>query len=110
MANEFLSKGKQTTNSYAAIYTAAAGVTTVVLALQCANIDASAAYKIYVKVVDASDGSTSYILLNGASVSAGAAVDAIAGKLVLNTGDAIQIYSDTTAKFECFISYMEMTA
>lgn len=110
MANTFLSKGVQTTGSYSAIYTAGTGVTTVVLALQCANIDASTSYKISVKVVDASVSSTSYILLNGCLVPAGAAVDAVSGKLVLNTGDSVQVMSDTTAKFECFLSYMEMTA
>lgn len=108
MANTFKSVGLQTTNNYATLYTVPASTTTIVLAIQCANIDASTAYKIYVRVHDETT-STEFIILNGALVSAGAAVDAVSGKLVLNEGDIISVKSDTTGKFELFISYMEMT-
>ena len=108
MANTFKSVGLQTTNNYATIYTAPAGTTTIVLAIQCANIHASTAYKIYVRVHDETT-STEFILLNGALVSAGAAIDAVSGKLVLNEGDIVSVKSDTTATFELYMSYMEMT-
>lgn len=108
MANTFKMTSYDVTNSYATAYTAPAATTTVIIGLQCANVHATDANWVSVKVVQ-SGGGTESIIANQISVPVNDTLAPVQGKLVLETGDYIQIQAQNNSAIEATISYLEIS-
>ena len=95
-----------------ALYTVPASTTAVIIGLTLANND-SASITVDVKIVSTtSDNETNetVFVIKDAPIIGGGALEMMAGnKYILQTGDILQIDSDTTAKVDATLSIMEIT-
>jgi len=108
MAETFKMVSYDVTGSYATAYTAPGSTTSIVIGLQCANVHATDANWVSVKVVQSGGGSES-IIANQISVPVNDTLAPIQGKLVLETGDYIQIQAENASAIEATISILEIT-
>lgn len=108
MPNTFKNARLALTNSAVTAYTVPASTTTIVLQLQATNVDNSAAQAVTATWYDNSATATTN-LVKALSVPANAAVGLLAGKLVLETGDYIQLSSTASSLIECTISVLEIS-
>lgn len=108
MANTFKMTSYDVTASYATAYTAPGSTTSVVIGFQIANVHATDAKWASVKVVQSGGGSES-IIANQISIPVNDTLNPIQGKLVLETGDYIQIQAESASSLEATISYLEIT-
>ena len=110
MANTFLlhtkTGGSTGANTDVTCYTVGSGITTVVIGLTIANITGSS-ITVDAKIEN-SDGDNVYIG-KALPIPTGSALDALAGKVVLNTGDLIKVRSNTANSFDVALSIMEQT-
>ena len=107
MANTFKNGRAAATASLATVYTVPASTTSIVLLAQATNVG-SGAQAVTFCWYDAS-GSVKTELVNLLSVPEKAAVGLIAGKLVLETGDYLQVQSTASSLIELSISVLEIT-
>jgi hypothetical protein len=98
----------QTTGSLATAYTAPSATTSIVLGYHIANNDTTANYAFTSTITDSSASVTRY-LARGFIVPLNTAISILDGKLILETGDYIQIQSDTTAKIDVVLSIAEVS-
>ena len=108
MADTFKMTSYDVTTSYATAYTAGGTTTTVIIGLQVANMHASAASWLSIKVVQSGAGSES-ILAHQINIPINDSLAPIHGKLVLETGDYIQMQAENASSLEATISYLEQT-
>lgn len=110
MANTFkrkLSSGVGNVNVAVGSYTVGASTTTVVVGLTVCNTTGSAVNAdVYVH-----DGSNDYWVSNAAPIPGGGTLVVVGGdqKIVLETGDTVQVKSDTTSSLDVVMSIMEIT-
>lgn len=97
----------QTTNTPTTVYTAPASTKSIVLMFQAANNDTAGNYTITVTVTDSSASITRY-LARSFNIPLNTSISLLDGKLVLDTGDYIQISSDTTGKIDVIMSIAEV--
>jgi|TARA_R110002050_G_scaffold96327_1_gene200350 hypothetical protein len=107
MANTFKNGRAAATASLATVYTVPASTTSIVLLAQATNVG-SGAQAVTFCWYDAS-GSVKTELVKLLSVPEKAAVGLIAGKLVLETGDYLQVQSTASSLIELSISVLEIT-
>ena len=107
MANTFKNGRAAATASLATVYTVPASTTSIVLLAQATNVG-SGAQAVTFCWYDAS-GSVKTELVKLLSVPEKAAVGLIAGKLVLETGDYMQIQSTASSLIEFSFSVLEIT-
>ena len=107
MANTFKNGRAAATASLATVYTVPASTTSIVLLAQATNVG-SGAQAVTFCWYDAS-GTVKTELVKLLSVPEKAAVGLIAGKLVLETGDYMQVQSTASALIELSISVLEIT-
>jgi|TARA_R110002167_G_C12363499_1_gene623411 hypothetical protein len=107
MANTFKNGRAAATASLATVYTVPASTTSIVLLAQATNVG-SGAQAVTFCWYDAS-GTVKTELVKLLSVPEKAAVGLIAGKLVLETGDYLQVQSTASALIELSISVLEIT-
>ena len=107
MANTFKNGRAAATASLATVYTVASSTTAIVLLAQATNVG-SGAQAVTFCWYDAS-GSVKTELVKLLSVPEKAAVGLIAGKLVLETGDYMQIQSTASSIIEFSFSVLEIT-
>lgn len=107
MANTFKNGRAAVTASLATVYTVPASTTSIVLLAQATNVG-SGAQAVTFCWYDAS-GSVKTELVKALIVPEKAAVGLIAGKLVLETGDYLQVSSTATSLIELSISVLEIT-
>jgi len=107
MANTFKNGRAAATASLATVYTVPASTTSIVLLAQATNV-ASGAQAVTFCWYDAS-GTVKTELVKLLSVPEKAAVGLIAGKLVLEAGDYMQVQSTASALIELSISVLEIT-
>ena len=115
MANTFKLKtfeqGATAVNTNIATYTVPASTTTIIIGLTISNIT------VYSITVDAQIVSTTNDVTTNVSsyigkdlpIPSGSALDVLAGKVVLQTGDTIVVQSDTLASVNISMSIMEIT-
>ena len=115
MANTFKLKtfeqGATAVNTNIATYTVPASTTTIIIGLTISNITGNSI------TVDAQIVSTTNDVTTNASsyigkdlpIPSGSALDVLAGKVVLQTGDTIVVQSDTLASVNISMSIMEIT-
>ena len=109
MANTFKNGYKDLTASNQDIVPAIASATTaIVLTIRCTNVDGTNDQTVDVEVVDGTSGA-SYIA-KGITVPAGSSLE-LAGtsKIVLETGDKIQLKGSAASDLEAFISVLQIT-
>ena len=107
MANTFKNGRAAATASLATVYTVPASTTSIVLLAQATNVG-SGAQAVTFCWYDAS-GSVKTELVKLLSVPEKAAVGLIAGKLVLETGDYLQVQSTASSLIELSVSVLEIT-
>tara|TARA_R110002110_G_scaffold116069_7_gene287424 strand:- start:1174 stop:1497 length:324 start_codon:yes stop_codon:yes gene_type:complete len=107
MANTFKNGRAAATASLATVYTVPSSTTSIVLLAQATNVG-SGAQAVTFCWYDAS-GSVKTELVKLLSVPEKAAVGLIAGKLVLETGDYMQIQSTASSLIEFSFSVLEIT-
>ena len=115
MANKFKLKtfeqGATAVNTNIATYTVPASTTTIIIGLTISNITGNSI------TVDAQIVSTTNDVTTNVSsyigkdlpIPSGSALDVLAGKVVLQTGDTIVVQSDTLASVNISMSIMEIT-
>ena len=115
MANTFKLKtfeqGATAVNTNIATYTVPASTTTIIIGLTISNITGNS------NTVDAQIVSTTNDVTTNVSsyigkdlpIPSGSALDVLAGKVVLQTGDTIVVQSDTLASVNISMSIMEIT-
>jgi hypothetical protein len=105
MANTFKNVLYEVTDTLATFYTCPAATTAVVIGCQAANKTiGTVAFDL---VID--DGVDSEFLLNNLSLPAGASVNCLAGKLVLEASDVLRAECGTTADVGIVLSVLEIT-
>jgi len=122
MANTFKLKSNASMPAAAgtpdALYTVPAATTTVVIGLTLANNDTAsitADVKIVSTTVDAGQPAATQtnetvFVIKDAPIVGGGSLELMAGnKYILQTGDILQIDSDTSAKVDATLSIMEIT-
>ena len=107
MANTFKNGRAAATASLATVYTVPASTTSIVLLAQATNVG-SGAQAVTFCWYDAS-GTVKTELVKLLSVPEKAAVGLIAGKLVLETGDYLQVQSTASSLIELSLSVLEIT-
>ena len=107
MANTFKNGRAAATASLATVYTVPAATTSIVLLAQATNVT-TGAQAVTFCWYDAS-GTVKTELVKLLSVPEKAAVGLIAGKLVLETGDYLQVQSTASSLIELSISVLEIT-
>jgi len=107
MANTFKNGRAAATASLATVYTVPASTTSIVLLAQATNVG-SGAQAVTFCWYDAS-GTVKTELVKLLSVPEKAAVGLIAGKLVLEAGDYLQVQSTASSLIELSISVLEIT-
>ena len=108
MANTFKNAYHDVTTSLADAYTAPGSTTSIVLTLRIRNVDGAADATVDARVVDASSGDA--YLAYTLTVPADSSVE-LAGtsKIVLETGDKIQLKGSAASDLEAFISVLQIT-
>tara|TARA_R100000278_G_C5394998_1_gene137507 strand:+ start:43 stop:369 length:327 start_codon:yes stop_codon:yes gene_type:complete len=108
MANTFKNAYHDVTASLADAYTTPASTTSIVLTLRITNVDGANDATVDARVVDGSSGD-SYLAYE-LSVPADTTVE-LAGtsKIVLETGDKIQLKGSAASDLEAFISVLQIT-
>ena len=109
MANTFKSYTKASIGtSTQDVYTVPGATTTVVIGFCISNRTASSVYAdVYVNKADASDD---VYIVKGILIPDGSLYDFNAGnKIILQTGDKIQVTSDTASSVDVIVSVLEQT-
>ena len=97
------------TASYGSALAAGSGETLTVIGCQIANMHATDACHISAKVVQASGSPSESILCHEVSIPVNDSFNAILGKCVLETGDALHLNAEAASKLEATISYLKQT-
>ena len=108
MANTFKNAEKSLTAATQTVYTCPANKTAIVLLAQASNIG-SGTQSVSFCWYDFSNSNKLTELVKLLSVPEKAAVGLIAGKLVLEAGDYMQVQSTASALIELSISVLEIT-
>jgi hypothetical protein len=102
--NTFKTTTANVTTSTTTVYTTPAGVTTVVLLAQVANIDATNSVTISANHVR---GSNTTSLIKNTTVPINDAASLLTGKLILQTGDSFSISASANDRGQLVLSYLE---
>ena len=106
MANNFKNARGALTGTTSTIYTCPSATTAIILLAQAANVDNSTGVPV---TATWHDGANTTHLVGALSIPANAAVNLLAGKLVLEAGDYFSAYSDASNKVELTLSILEIT-
>jgi len=111
MANTFkLKTDTAVGTTLTTVYTVPGSTTTIVIGCTLANIHATANLNADVQIVTAAtsgeNGDDVYVI-KGVPVPNSSSLEIIEGKIVLETGDAIKVRSDTAASIDVALSVLE---
>ena len=111
MANAFKIKtkagGAVAANTDMTIYTVPAATTAVIIGLTIAN-KVSNAVTVDVKLESSTAGNANVNIGQNLPIPSGSSLDALAGKIVMNTGDILKVQSDTANSADIVLSIMEI--
>ena len=115
MANTFKLKtfeqGATAVNTNIATYTVPASTTTIIIGLTISNITGNS-ITVDAQIVSTTNDVTTKVssyIGKDLPIPSGSALDVLAGKVVLQTGDTIVVQSDTLASVNISMSIMEIT-
>lgn len=109
MAVAFKNARMLLTTTYATGYTVPAATTAIIIGCQIANVDGVNSATASIQWLDSSASNAATRLMDLGAVPPGYAVEAIAHKLVLATGDAFQGKASADLDLELTLSIMEIT-
>jgi hypothetical protein len=101
--NTFTTVTAEITNTSSVIYTAPAGVSSIILMAQISNITNSSGEITFIY----DDGITLTELLKQFSIPGNDAASALTGKLVLESGHKIRVFANENNKFKITLSILE---
>lgn len=102
--NTFKTSTFNVTTSDTVVYTTPAGVTTVVLLAQVANIDPSVQVTVSANHLR---GSNATSIIKNTIIPINDAASLLTGKLILQTGDSFTISASANSKAQLLLSYLE---
>lgn len=105
MPNTFRSILVTATTSLSNVYTANSGVTTIVIGAQACN-GIGSTVTLTAKVANAT---TNTHLANAVAIPPNAALSFISGKLVLETGESLQVSTNSNNNVQITLSLLEIT-
>ena len=113
MANNFkLKTDSNIGTTLTTVYTVPASTTTICIGCTLANIHATANVNADVQIVTAAtsgeNGDDVYVI-KGVPVPNASSLEIIEGKIVLETGDAVKVKSDTASSIDIALSVLEQT-
>ena len=112
MANAFKIKtkagGAVAANTDMTVYTVPAATTAVIIGLTIAN-KVTNSVTVDVKLESSTAGNANVNIGQNLPIPAGSSLDALAGKVVLQTTDVLKIQSDTANSVDIALSVMEIT-
>lgn len=106
MAADFKNGKLAIGTAYATLYTCPAGKSAVVLAVPVANVDTVNDVDVSGQWLDASDGNAATKVGKLITVPAGATLNFLVGKLVLEAGDAFQLIASAVGDAEASAAVM----
>lgn len=106
MANTFKNVVYEVTGAYAAAYTCPSLTTAIIIGCQASNKSNTAAVEFGLQI---NDGVDTEFLVNDVTIPQDASLAPIAGKLVLEAGDALEAKTGTTADVGLVISILEIS-
>lgn len=106
MPNTFKNARAALTGSTATVYTCPSATTAIILMAQAANVDNSVSVS---ATATWTDGTNTTHLVKAISIPQYAAVNLLAGKLVLEAGDSLSAFSTASSKVELTLSILEIT-
>lgn len=109
MASTFKNGRLAVGTSYSTIYTCPASTTAIVIGLQAANIDGSNNVDVSAQWLDASAANAATRIVHTVNLPADAALGLLDGKLVLESGDAVQLMASASSDAEASIAVLELT-
>ena len=95
--------------SYATVYTCPAATTAIVLAAQAANVDGAVAADVSAQWLDDSAADVATRIAETVTVPADAALNLLAGPVVLEAGDAFQAKASAAGDIELTLAISEIT-
>jgi hypothetical protein len=102
--NTFKTTTANVTTVMTTIYTAPAGVTTVILLAQISNIDNANSITVSANHIR---GSNSTAIIKNTTVPVNDAASLLTGKLILQTGDSFAISASANSRSQLLLSYLE---
>ena len=112
MANTFKlntkAGGAVAANTDITVYTVPSSTTTIIIGLTIAN-NVSNAITVDVKLESSTSGNANVNIGQNLPIPSGSSLDALAGKVVLQTTDVLKIQSDTANSVDIALSVMEIT-
>ena len=108
MAETFRNFPYAMTTTSGTAYTCPSGKTAIVLCLQVTNVDGAVSANATVSWTDASQSNLATPLVKSCPIPAGGALNVLAGKLVLEAGDAVKALASADDKLVLTGSVVEM--
>ena len=112
MANTFKlntkAGGAVAANTDITVYTVPSSTTTIIIGLTIAN-KVSNSVTVDVKLESSTSGNANVNIGQNLPIPSGSSLDALAGKVVLQTTDVLKIQSDTANSVDIALSVMEIT-
>jgi hypothetical protein len=108
MAQTFKNAKKVLTASSSAIYTVPSGRTAIIIGCQVTNVGI-ASHGLTLSWTDSSDANAQIYLAETIPIPDAAAYEPIGGKLVLEAGDVLRGFGDTTGVLEVTVSILELS-
>ena len=102
--NTFKTTTANVTTIEQTVYTAPAGVTTVILLAQVSNIDVANQVSIS---ANHTRGSNVTSIIRSTPIPVKDAASLLTGKLILQTGDAFTVFADANNRGQLLLSYLE---
>lgn len=97
------------TTSYATVYTCPAATTAIVLTAQAANVDGAASADVSAQWLDDSAADVATRIAETVAVPADAALNLLAGPVVLEAGDQFQAKASASGDIELSLAISEIT-
>ena len=112
MANTFKlntkAGGAVAANTDITVYTVPSSTTSIIIGLTISN-KVSNAVTVDVKLESSTSGNANVNIGQNLPIPSGSSLDALAGKIVMNTGDILKVQSDTANSADIVLSIMEIT-
>ena len=95
-------------NTDITVYTVPASTTSIIIGLTISN-KVTNAVTVDVKLESTTSGNANVNIGENLPIPSGSSLDALAGKVCMNTGDILKIQSDTANSVDIALSIMEIT-
>lgn len=109
MASTFKNARQAVGTSYGTLYTCPALTQAVLLTLQIANVDGTAAADISAKWLDSSAANAETRIAHTVPVAADTAINILGGKIILEAGDSLTLQASASGDLEATLAVLEIS-